>query len=144
MENFRKAKNITNYMTLGSHRRCARIVNIIAGRHWSYKTMANSFSYLKGRISYLENELEKSETAIETLDRENTKLLSENESMQKCIKGLELDNRNMKQDIVQKDEYLTKQATEFQELKQLFIDKTIELDRLKKDSWYKRLFKIGW
>lgn len=144
MENFRRARTITNYMTYGLHRRCARIANIIAGRHWSYKTMADSISNLKCSISYLKEELEKSENTLDDLDNENTKLLSENEIMRKCIKELERDNSNMKHEIAQKDEAIAKQSTELQNLKQLFIDKTIELDRLKKDSWYKRLFKIGW
>ena len=144
MEYFRRARTITNYMTSSLHRRCARIADIIAGRYWSYKTMADSISNLKCSISYLKEELEKSENTLEDLDNENTKLLSENEIMQKCIKELERDNSNMKHNIAQKDEAIAKQSTELQNLKQLFIDKTIELDRLKKDPWYKRLFKIGW
>ena len=87
--------------------------------------MADSISSLKCSISSLKEELEKSENTLENLDNENTKLLSENEIMRKCIKELERDNSNMKHEIAQKDEAIAKQSTELQNLKQLFIDKTI-------------------
>ena len=144
MENFRRAKVITNYMTHGLHRRCARIANIIVRRHWSYKSMADSISNLEYDINYCKEELEKLGNTFDDLDRENTELLSENETLRRCLNELEHDNSNMMHDIAQKDQDISKQSVELQSLKQLFIDKTIELDRLKKDPWYKRLFKIGW
>lgn len=137
IENICKARRINNYITKQQHEEFLENVSRYINEYCHNRAFAVKAEEVLLRCQTLQKELDSANSYIQEIEADNTQLLAKSETQTKHIVELEAENSTNLQTI-------TKQSAELQELKQLFIEKTIELDKLKKDPWFKRLFKIGW
>lgn len=137
IDNICKARKINNYITKQQHAEFIKKVSRFIDEYWHNRALAVKAEEAQLRCQTLQKELDSANSYIQEIEADNTQLLAKYETQTKHIVELEAENSTNLQTI-------TKQSAELQELKQLFIEKTIELDKLKKDPRFKRLFKIGW
>lgn len=144
IENICKARKINNYLTKMQHKRYAEGMSMLADEYRLNKILAVKAVKTELRNKQLQEELTIQNNNLQELNAQNTELLAKCETMEKFISDLESKNTNMKNDLVRYEQEKRELSKEFQILQKAFIEKTLELDRIKKDPWYKRLFKIGW
>ena len=137
LRNLWKAHQINNCLTRSAHEKFQRVVTVVVHNYWKNKKLASKSIELEESNQKLRFELQKADKTIERLDKEVIRLTAKTRNQKENINRLEKDNRRQSQTINQ-------QAGELQELKELFVKKTIELDNLKSTTWYQRLFKVGW
>jgi len=140
ISSFCRARKRNNYMTHLIHNRYLRLANIAVSKFWIYRKASELVSDIRENNLHLQKELDQLEDEHEELERNNTELLSYNESMQRHIRTLENTNTILKLNNNEKENEITKLKDSLHDIKQRFIDKTIELDNLKSLPWYKRLF----
>lgn len=137
IESICKARKLNNYITKFLHTEFEDKVSKFADEFRLNRVLAVTAVKAQLLSQTLQKDLDSANNYIENLDTENTKLHIKCDTQTKRINELEEESIINQQTVV-------KLSSELQNLKQHFIEKTIELDRLKKDSWFKRLFKIGW
>lgn len=137
IKNIYKALRIKNYLTRRIHESFLEVTDKYVKRYWACSSAALRLPILESNNQELQRRADEAEDSNARLSSKNTELHSKCELQEEHITKLEADN-------TEKLHKINCLEGSYQQMQQMFIEKTIELDRLKKTPWYQRLFKIGW
>lgn len=159
------ALQTNNLLTKPLHRRLIRYATICIKKFWHYRqikeTLEKRGSEQDALIAHLshdctektatisrlkkemQEQMKKADATIERIDSELLLASREKRRLEKQVMEQNSLIGRLRHECKDKAATIGQLEDELKKLRQLFINKTIELDRLKATPWYKRLFKIG-